>query len=265
MNSCLYASRVAHVRLAPKRHSFEYKVFYCWIDLDELSAVNEQSCLFAVNRPALYSFHESDHLQSTAGHLKNDILDWIRKRKVIPPDNCRIRVLALPRFLGYVFNPVSFIYCYDQDEKLICGIAEVGNTFGEKKLYFLPARSDAPNVIGARLPKHFYVSPFSDLDVEFEFQLASPTKQLAIRVADFEEGQKVFLSSLTGVRRPLSTRQLAEFTALCPAVTAKVILLIHWQALLLWLRGFRWFAKAERPDRQTHVLNPHSSITRTRK
>lgn len=264
MNSCLYQSRVAHARLAPSRHAFEYMVFYCWIDLDELRDLDRKSSLFAVNRRGLYSFHESDHLQSSPGNLKTDIIHWLRKQNVSLPDTCRIRLITLPRFLGYVFNPVSFIYCYDEQDQLICGIAEVGNTFGEKKLYLLPKNPHSPDVARARMPKQFYVSPFSDLDVEFEFEMATPTEKLEVRVDDFEAGSKVFISSLTGKRLNFATSQLAKLTALCPAVTAKVIALIHWQALLLWIKGFRWFAKADRPERQTNVLNPHPSIARTR-
>ncbi len=264
MNSCLYQSRVAHARLAPARHAFEYSVFYCWIDLDELSEVDRQSRLFGVNRRALYSFHEEDHLQSSPGNLKTDIIQWLKLQNVEVPADCRIRVVTLPRFLGYVFNPVSFIYCYDAAENLLCGIAEVGNTFGEKKLYLLPRKSSSRDAAFARVPKRFYVSPFSDLDVEFEFEMAAPADKLNVRVDDYEGGEKVFLSTLAGQRRPLTTSQLTKLTVSCPAVTAKVIFLIHWQALLLWMKGFRWFAKADRPERQTNVLNPHTTIAGNR-
>lgn len=264
MNSCLYQSRVAHARFAPRRHAFEYTVFYCWIDLDELPELDRQSKLFAANRFALYSFHESDHLGSSAGNLKRDITRWCEQHGVTLPHDCRIRILTLPRFLGYLFNPVSFIYCYDEQENLLCAIAEVGNTFGEKKLYLIPKRESSPQVALARMPKQFYVSPFSDLDVEFEFELTTPTDDLHVRVDDFENGNKVLVSSLAGQRRPFSTGQLAKLTAFCPAVTAKVIFLIHWQAFLLWLKGCRWFAKSDRPESQTNVLNPHPSIARTR-
>lgn len=264
MKSCLYQSRIAHARLAPSRHSFEYTVFYCWIDLDELPELDRKSRLFGVNRRALYSFHESDHLQSSPGNLKLDIVRWLNQQDVQLPETCRVRLITLPRFLGYVFNPVSFFYCYNENEDLLCGVAEVGNTFGEKKLYLLPKNQASPDLAGARLPKQFYVSPFSDLDVEFEFEMAAPTDRLKIRVDDFAAGQKALVTSLAGQRRPFTGGQLAKLTALCPAVTAKVILLIHWQAFLLWLKGFRWFAKADRPESQTNVLNPHPSITRTR-
>jgi len=264
VNSCLYQSRVAHARLAPSRHSFEYSVFYCLIDLDELQQLARNSRLFGVNRPALYSFNETDHLESSPGQLKTDVIRWLGKQDVSLPDDCRIRLLTLPRFMGYVFNPVSFYYCHDGNDNLICAVAEVGNTFGEKKLYLLPASDRTSQTAIARLPKEFYVSPFSDLDVEFEFELPAPDKSLTARVDDFANGEKVLVTSLSGQRRPLTTRDLLALTAVCPAVTAKVILLIHWQAFLLWFKGFRWFAKADRPESQTDVLNPHPSIARTR-
>lgn len=264
MNSCLYQSRVSHARLAPARHAFEYTVFYCLVDLDELSGLERRSRLFAVNGPAFYSFHEADHMESGPGQLKVDVIRWLGKQQVNLPNNCRIQLLTLPRFMGYVFNPVSFYYCYGGDGSLICAIAEVGNTFGEKKLYLLPKSDRNDETAIARLPKEFYVSPFSDLDVEFEFELPAPDKSLTARVDDFANGEQVLVTSLSGRRRPLTTRDLLALTAVCPAVTAKVILLIHWQAFLLWFKGFRWFAKADRPEGQTDVLNPHPSLARTK-
>jgi DUF1365 family protein len=264
MNSCLYQSRVAHARLAPRKNSFNYSVFYCWVDLDDLSELDRSSCLLSVNRRGIYSIHESDHLQSSRGRLKSDVMDWVRKRGIELAPDCRIRLLTLPRFLGYVFNPVSFFYCYDSADELICGVAEVGNTFHEKKLYLLPRQADHANVAAARVPKEFYVSPFLSLDVEFDFKLTAPGDTVDIRVDDYEQDQKVLVTSLVGQRQPSTTAQLLKLTALCPAVTAKVIFLIHWQALLLWIKGIRWLAKADRPERQTNVLNPHPSIARTR-
>jgi uncharacterized protein len=264
MNGCLYQSRVAHARLFPAKHAFEYTVFYCWIDLDEFPETDRASCLFSVNRPGIYSFHESDHLQSSPGNLKNAVVGWLANRDVRLPETVRIRLLTLPRFMGYVFNPVSFFFCYNEDNSLICAIAEVGNTFGETKLYLLPLKGDGDEKrAGARLPKHFYVSPFSNLDVDFDFDLMAPERSVSVRVDDYAGDRKVLVTSLEGERAELSTASLLQQTAMCPAVTAKVIFLIHWQALRLWLKGFRWFAKKDRPDQQTDVLKSHDSNVRS--
>ena len=106
-------------------------------------------------------------------------------------------------------------------------------------------------------PKHFYVSPFSPLDLAFDFKLRIPGEHLDIHIDDREGDRRVLLSALTGTRAPLTTARLAWFTLKYPLITLKVIFLIHWHALLLWLARVPHFAKAARPEDQRGVFNPH--------
>jgi DUF1365 family protein len=185
------------------------------------------------------------------------------QRGIKVPDSAAVGLLAIPRCLGYGFNPIRFYFLID-GSRLLAAAAEVENTFHERKFYILPPNellSDGS--IRIRLPKEYYVSPFIDLDVDFEFHFRLPDQCLDLSVKDLRGEQVVLLSRLTGRRRALTTANLLRLLIASPLVSLKVIGLIHWQALLLWLRGHRWFPKAARPERQRDVIRPHKSLIQT--
>ena len=112
-----------------------------------------------------------------------------------------------------------------------------------------------------RLPKYFYVSPFTDMDVAFDFTLRLPGEQLAVQIDDYDAGQRTLTSVLSGSRQPLSDGRLAWFTLKYPLITLRVIALIHWHALKLYLKNVPWFPKSARPEAQRELYRPHLSIT----
>ena len=297
-----------HARFAPRTHSFLYRIFLFAIDLDELDTLPGRLALFSVNRRNLYSFREEDFLPTgekihNAGAAASPIEN--RESKI---ENLKARVHAyaarhgadlaggrvvlvtLPRVLGYLFNPVSFYFCYDRHGAPACAIAEVTNTFKEMKPYFLgpeirsqtsegrsqnPIRntpsssavltSDLSSLTSAsfrlRVPKNFYVSPYSDVDVAFDFTLRTPGDRLSIQIDDYVGEKRMLTSTLTGPRRELTSARLAWFTLKYPALTLRIIALIHWQAFRLWLKRVPWFAKAARPEAQRDLYRPHSSLS----
>ena len=273
LRSRLYECRVMHHRLSPKEHRFEYGLFLACVDLDELDAIQQQLRFFSHNRRNLYELRESDHFihppadpeVPASGGLKARVVSWLGHHGVAPEQIGRIELVTLPRVAGYVFNPVSFYFVSAPDGSPVGAIAEVGNTFGEQKPFFVPRydRAGAPSTDPAsaeqfRLvaPKHFYVSPFSALDLQFDFRLARPGERLSLGVNDVDStGKTVLISSLTGTRRPLTDRELLRLTARYPLVTARVITLIHWQALRLWLKRIPFFSKAAQPELQRGVLH----------
>ena len=137
---------------------------------------------------------------------------------------------------------------------------EVGNTFREMKPYLLrePGNGGTFRLI---TPKHFYVSPFSPLDLAFDFKLRVPGETLDIHIDDRAGERRVLLSALTGKRAPLTTARLLWFTVKYPLITLKVIFFIHWHAFRLWLKRLPIYRKAANPELQRDVLHPHASIT----
>lgn len=266
MNSCLYECSVMHHRLEPKVNQFRYRIFMFALDLDELDALAVRG--FSRNRWNLYTFRDRDHLTlpglETAS-LRENLSAWLANHSIQLPTGGRIMLVTLPRVLGYIFNPVSFYFCSDATGTPLCAVVEVGNTFRELKPYLLPT-PESDGRFRLVTPKHFYVSPFSSLDLCFAFKLRIPGETLDIHIDDRAldpangTDRPVLLSALTGRRAPLTTARLLWFTLKYPFITLKVIALIHWHAVLLWLRRLPWHRKAANADLQRDVFHPHSSI-----
>ena len=262
MNSCLYECSVMHHRLAPKEHHFRHDIFMFYLDLDELDAVARAVLFFSRNRANLYAFRENDHLLSGEQSLKERVTKYLSANGVRFDPRGRIMLLTLPRVAGYIFNPVSIYYCFDPAGAPLCAIAEVGNTFGELKLFLLrPDELHEGKLFQKVTPKHFYVSPFSSLELSFDFKLRVPGDKLDIRIDDRAGDDKILLSTLTGTRAALNNARLLWFTLKYPLVTLKVICLIHWHAFRLWLKRVPFHRKAANPALQREVLRPHPTLS----
>jgi len=278
MKSCLYECEVMHARFSPRRHRFAYRIFLFALDLDELPDLPRRIGFFGFNRRHLYALHEGDFLPldeprhpagpgvspskpAAPGGLKVRVATYLQHHGIDLADGTALLV-TLPRIAGYLFNPVSFYFCRDRAGRPLGAIAEVTNTFREMKPFFVPAEpADASRgVFRLRVPKQFYVSPYSDVDVAFDFHLRLPGDQLAIRIDDYVGEQRTLTSTLAGPRRALTTIRLAWFTLKYPLLTLRVISLIHWHALLLWAKRVPWFAKAARAADQRDLYRPHSSL-----
>jgi DUF1365 family protein len=278
MNSCLYECHVMHRRFAPRDHRFLYRIFLFALDLDELGELDRRSTLFSVDRANLYAFRDRDFLptheprhnpararsenrDSKIENLKSRVVAYAAAHGVDLTGG-RVVLVTLPRVAGYLFNPVSFYFCFNRTGAPAAAIAEITNTFKEMKPYFL--RPDAPAAacgeFRARVPKHFYVSPFSDVDVAFDFTLRAPGDRLSVQIDAYTGATRTLTSTLTGVRRELTDARLAWFTVKYPLITLRVISLIHWHAFRLWLKRVPWFAKAARATDQRELYRPHASI-----
>lgn len=270
-----------HARFAPRTHRFVYRIFMFALDLDELDALHRRLRLFSFNRPNLFSFREADFLPtgeplhnagtapvrlSDAQTLKTRVLAHLAAHGIDLPADTRVLLVTLPRVLGYLFNPVSFYFCLNRDGRPLAAIAEVTNTFKEVKPYVLGPETRGSELardstaFRLRVPKHFYVSPFSDVDVAFDFTLRAPDGRLSIQIDDFVGTERTLTSTLTGRQKPLTDARLAWFCIKYPFVTLQIIGLIHWNALKLWLKNVPWFPKAARASDQRYLYRPHRSI-----
>jgi DUF1365 family protein len=250
-----------HHRFAPKVHHFQHDLFMFYLDLDELEPLSKNLWLFSHNRRNVYRLNDGDHEPAGSGTLKERLHHFLRQNGLAAELKGRVMLLTLPRICGYIFNPISIYYCFDAAGAPLATVVEVGNTFREMKLYLLRAEDLAA---GGRfekiVPKHFYVSPFSSLELNFDFRLRIPGEKLDIKVDDRDGTEKVMISTLTGFRAELSDRNLVWFSLKYPLVTVKVIFLIHWHAFRLWAKGVPFIRKAANVSLQREVLRPHPTL-----
>ena len=276
MRSRLFACRVTHARFSPRRHRFAYRAFYVAIDLDELPTIARSFRLLSVDSANVFSVNDRDFLPITDAVHNRQAETAIMVRPAmtlrerveaclsahgLSTANGRVELVAMPRMLGYLFNPVSFFFCYGADGQPVATIVEVTNTFREVKVFVLGPTAFADGAFRLRVSKDFYVSPFSDVDLAFDFTLRPADDSLGIRIDDYDGDERTFTSGLTGSAQPLSDLRLAWNVFAYPLMTARVMALIHWNALLLVLKRTPWYRKGARAHGQRDLRRPHASLT----
>ncbi|MFW6352988.1 MAG: DUF1365 domain-containing protein [Verrucomicrobiota bacterium] len=254
LKSCLYRCTVRHRRRAPREHAFATSIFQFLLDLDELDELARRSPLISRNRFNVYSFHDRDHLDGGSEAVRPKAERLLRAHGIEEVPG-RIRLLTSLRVFGYGFNPVSYFFVEDGAGAPLAIIAEVHNTFHERKAFVLTRKDFDGNWFAARHLKHFYISPFSDVDHELVLRFRFPGEKLNLHVSDAYPGERPFFhASLTGERRPLTSARLFAYSLRFPFVTLKVMALIHWHALLLWAKRVPFYRKSASIARQKGLL-----------
>jgi DUF1365 family protein len=241
----LYACEVMHRRYQPISYLFRYRIFSLLVDIDRLDELNSLSAFFSVDRFNLFSFHRQDHLPQGQQELRVWV-EGVLSQSGLEGTSLRIRLLCMPRVLGWGFDPLSIWYCETQAGEPLAAICEVHNTFGERHCYLLRAR-DGEWPLRDGSDKVFHVSPFMDVRGRYTFALGQPGEQLRVAIQLSDEGQPLLSATQIGEKRLFATRHLLRFFLRIPFQTAKVLGAIHWHALKIWLRGVPFFHKPEPP------------------
>lgn len=238
------AGQTYHGRRGAVKNAFRYGIDYVLLDAE---ADLDTPTLFARNSGNLMSLHDSDH----GGAPKaGSGATWARE--VLKTHHLdltgRIDLLAQPRILGHVFNPVSFWLCHDDAGVLRVVIAEVSNTFGDRHSY-LCHHDDLHEItkldtISAQ--KIFHVSPFQPIEGGYTFRFDITPDHVNITI-DYSRGNGGLVATLNGARKPLTNGSILRAALRRPFGSRRVLALIHWQAVKLWWKGAGFRSRPEPP------------------
>jgi hypothetical protein len=250
MKSCIYEGTVRHRRYRPRPNHFQYRLFFMYLDLAELPRLFDDHPLWSCGRPNLAWFKRGDHFGDARMPMDQAVRALVEERTGRRPDG-PIRMLTHLRYFGHCFNPATFFFCYDRrDRKLETIIVEIHNTpWGEVFCYVLPeARNEHPLAQWRRFrfAKAFHVSPFIDMDIDYDWRFQVPGDRIRVHMIDYQAGSPLFDASLRLRRRPISHQALTRVLFQYPLMTGKVIGLIYFQALRLLLKKTPFYAHPQK-------------------
>jgi DUF1365 family protein len=238
----LYEGTIRHRRFHPVPNEFQYRVFFMYLDLDHMAALNGVHPLWSGVGVNLAYFRRQDHMGDPRTPLAEAVRNHVARQTGRRPAG-PVRMLAHLRYFGHCFNPVSFYYCHDDaaDAKVEAVVAEIHNTpWGEEHLYVLPAGQSEPVSRGWRrhiFQKAFHISPFMEMDIAYDWRFRLPGERLNVHMMNTRNGRRLFDASLSLVRKPVTRKNLTRVMIGYPAMTMKVIFFIYWQALRLIVKG----------------------------
>lgn len=254
MNSRFYTGTVAHTRSAPRRNEFTYRVYFCYLDLDELDDLDGSLKSFGHNRRALVSFWDVDHGPRDGSPLRPWI-DGVLARAGIDLEGGRVCIVAIPRVLGGRFYPVSFWYCFHADGTPRAVLAEVQNTYRDHHNYLLH-NGGSPYSWDSRpvQAKAFYVSPFVRVeDVAYEFAFTEPGNDVSATVSDIVDGSVLVATTLSLHAQDMTDANLRREVLRLGPMSARALILIHWQALRLFGKRVPFFGHTPPPPEETSL------------
>jgi DUF1365 family protein len=251
MHSCIYEGQVRHRRFTPLSHQFSYRLYLLYLDLAELPDLFDKYWLWSARGPNLAWFRRKDHMGDPDVPLDTAIRKTIHAATGIQPEG-PIRLLTHLRYFGYGFNPVSFYYCFDREDKQLQTIvAEVNNTpWGEQHYYVLPASEHCGHDRHQRYKrqKEFHVSPFMPMDIDYDWRFSLPDKRLNVHMENYHSDSKIFDATLQLKHAPISSSNLMRVLLQYPFITGKVITAIYWQALKLLLKKVPFYSHPDKKE-----------------
>ena len=245
----LYWGTIFHRRHTPFTRFFKYPIFMAYIDITSLSSTMSPSLLWNINKPAIVSFRRSDY----HGDPQVDLEDAVRLtllEKTGRSFKGPIRLLTNLRYFGHCFNPVSFYYCFNEnDDKVEAIMAEVTNTPWKERYAYVIEKQDQTNNkprLVASPKKQLHVSPFWGMDHDYDWSFSQPESNLSVYMRNFKEDKMIFDVVLNLKRKVFSNGSLFKAILRFPFMTLMVVYRIHWQAFILYIKRAPFFTHPDK-------------------
>ncbi len=234
--SCIYAGEVSHKRYIPTFHGFTYPLFMMYLDLRELPELFKPFWCWSYQSWNIASFFRKDYADGEVTDLDSTIRNLIKQEtgKICTGP---IRMLTHLRYFGFIFNPVSFYYCFDQQGKVLEFIvAEITNTpWKERHSYVLDCSNRTePNRF--QFNKNFHISPFMPMEMEYDWHFERPHERLFVHMNNLKGNVKHFDATMNLKRIEINRSNLLKTLIGFPFMTLKVIVAIYLHAFKLWLK-----------------------------
>ncbi|WP_208379100.1 DUF1365 domain-containing protein [Cumulibacter soli] len=238
----IVVGQVFHERRTPLVHRFRHRTYQWLVDLDEIDAIPRHWRPFA-------AFEAQDHLDNgrLGGGIRGDVARFLCNHGIELTGDDRVLMLTNPRFLGYTFNPLTVFWCIDRDGAIAAIVLEVHNTYGGRHAYLL----DPSEHGSARIDKSFYVSPFNDINGQYDVRVRLTRDDLEVSVDLLREGRCTFSASFRGTPRLINRRALLWVVLRHPLVTQRVSTLIRLHGGWLWMRRLPIYRRTECRDTRT--------------
>jgi hypothetical protein len=241
----LLEARITHARFSPKPYTLTHKLTYLHVPVGALPILKRR--FLNRNGWGLFALNDRDY-----GNRSTGISEWLQSAFASTgerlPDG-EVTLVTLPRVMGFGFNPVSFWLCHDRTGALTAVLAEVNNTFGERHCYLCRKPGGEPIAADEEVvaEKVFHVSPFLPTDGEYRFRFIEKPERVAIRVDLYRDDARVLSATIAGRLSTLTSQAMLKSFLRHPFPTLQVVLLIHYHAARLYMRGLRIFSKPEPP------------------
>lgn len=244
----LFEGWVSHSRSKPTKHTFRYRMFQIWVDVNQLSALDQLSRWWSSSGFNLVQFKRENYLPSEKS-LYQEVCDTIQQRTGNEFTG-EAYLIANLSYWGICFNPVVFIACYEGDE-LRYLVSEVHNTPWNERFIYLhdtQANHGKPDANGfhvANFDKQFHVSPFMPMDLQYRWKYQIDETRFFINMVLSQKDESIFNVTMQLNSEPLTRSRANLLPFRFPLICIKVVVAIYWQALRLWVKRVPLFSHPE--------------------